>query len=427
MAKIKYLVKTKGNPSQIYIRFYHSKDFDLNAKTGLLIDPKLFSNKYGHAKTTAHSTVDKEINPKLNSLKEYIIKCYNRDFSSGLKIDKNWIDKIIAEHHKQPLNESDNYKLYFTSFFKKYIEDSKIRINPDTGKKLSSRTISKYETTLKRIAELEESKKIKLRLLDINLNFHKQFVNYLANELLYNGTNIQKYLNIIKGVCRDAKIKGYEVNHEFEHRNFSFKRDKPFDTYLNTEEINKIFSLNFKDNERLDNARDWLIIGVWTGLRISDMKRLSKVNLKADTIEIRTVKTTANAIIPIHPDVKSILIKRDGDFPRPISDAKFNKYVKEVVAEAEIKEVIYGGKTIEVKLPNGIKTYRKKNDYYPKCYLITSHTCRRSFATNHYGKLPNKTIMAVTTHSSEAQFEKYLKQSHVEHLDKFRELWNNNN
>jgi integrase len=151
------------------------------------------------------------------------------------------------------------------------------------------------------------------------------------------------------------------------------------------------------------------------------MKRLTNVNLKSDTIEIQTVKTSANAIIPIHKDVKSILSKRNGHFPRPISDPKFNKYIKEVVTEAKITKSIYGGKKIKVKLPNGEIAYRKVNNYYPKNELITSHTCRRSFASNHYGHIPNKTIMAITTHSSEVQFEKYLKQSQMEHVEKMQE------
>ncbi|MEC3905533.1 phage integrase SAM-like domain-containing protein [Tamlana sp. 2201CG12-4] len=427
MANVLFLIKTKSNPSQIYVRFYHSKDFDLNAKTKFIVDPKLWSKKQQRVKITSDNAFDRIINPKLLKLKEDIILNYNLDFNSGKRIDKDWLNKIIANFHKQPLKESDNYKLFFVPFFEKYIEDSKTRINIDTGKVIGDRTTSKYGTTLKRICEFETNSQTKLRFSDIDLNFHKAFVSYLANELFYNGTNIQKHLNIIKGACREARTQGIEVNNEFEHRNFSFKREKTHDTYLNIDEISKIYNLDFSNNERLDNARDWLIIGVWTGLRISDMKRLSNVNLKSNTIEIETTKTSAKAIIPIHKDVKSILSKRNGNFPRPISDAKFNKYIKEVVTEAKITKKIFGGKMIEVKLPNGEKTYRKINDYYSKSELITSHTCRRSFASNHYGHLPNKTIMAITTHKSEAQFERYLKQSQMEHVEKMREYWESEN
>ncbi|MDB0602202.1 phage integrase SAM-like domain-containing protein [Tenacibaculum maritimum] len=423
MANVLFLIKTKSNPSQIYVRFYHSKDFDLNARTQFIIDPKLWSNKQQRIKTTANNPFDRIINPKLYKLKETIILNYNLDFNSGKRIDKNWLNRIIADFHKQPLKESDNHKLYFIPYFEKYIKKSETRINLDTGKVIASKTTSKYGSTLKRVSEFETNNQTRLRFSDIDLNFHKAFVSYLVTDLLFNGTNIQKYLNIIKSVCREARTQGIEVNNEFEHRNFSFKREKTHDTYLNIDEINKIYNLDLTNNERLDNVRDWLIIGVWTGLRISDMKRLTNVNLKKNTIEIQTAKTSANAIIPIHKNVKSILSKKNGHFPRAISDAKFNKYIKEVVTEAKITKPIYGGKKVKVKLPNGETAYRKVNDYYPKNELITSHTCRRSFASNHYGHLPNRTIMAITTHASEVQFEKYLKQSQMEHVEKMREYW----
>ena len=43
--------------------------------------------------------------------------------------------------------------------------------------------------------------------------------------------------------------------------------------------------------ERLENARDWFVIGCWTGLRSSDLLRLSKGNIINDSIKIVTKKT----------------------------------------------------------------------------------------------------------------------------------------
>ncbi len=53
---------------------------------------------------------------------------------------------------------------------------------------------------------------------------------------------------------------------------------------------------------------------------------------------------------------------------------------------------------------------------FPKYILISSHTARRSFATNLYGKIPDKTIMAITTHKSYNKFMKYLKTNQDEHV-----------
>lgn len=45
-----------------------------------------------------------------------------------------------------------------------------------------------------------------------------------------------------------------------------------------------------------------------------------------------------------------------------------------------------------------------------KCYLISSHACRRSFATNFYGDKNYTTpqLMAITGHTTEGQFLNYI-------------------
>lgn len=423
MARVKFSVKSKVNPSNIYIRFYHSRDFDLNSKTGFIIDPRLWSQKQERVKTTSSSRFDQIINPKLISLKEEIIHQYNISYNAGEKINKDWLDKIVFNFNNQPRSEDEDPKFYLIPFFEKYIEESKERVNPQTNKVINPKTISKYKTTLQRLKDFESYSSSKLRFREINLNFHKSFVNYLVNQWSYNGTTIEKNLNIVKGVCKEAKMNGYEVSEEVEHRNFTAKREITYDTYLNENEIERIFDLKFEKESELDVVRDWTIIGVWTGLRVGDIKRLSKVNLSQDFIEITTTKTGANAIIPIHPQTKSILDKHNGNFPRRITEQYFNEKIKIIAAKADIDNILQGKKMQPITLRNGQVAHRKKLGFYPKNELITTHTCRRSFATNLYGKLPNRTIMAITTHTSEAQFEKYIKQSQMEHVDLLKEYW----
>ena len=62
---------------------------------------------------------------------------------------------------------------------------------------------------------------------------------------------------------------------------------------------------------------------------------------------------------------------------------------------------------------------------YPKYQLVSSHICRRSFVTNHYGEIPNQTIMAITTHASEKVLLDYVKISNDSHIETVRELWKN--
>ena len=45
---------------------------------------------------------------------------------------------------------------------------------------------------------------------------------------------------------------------------------------------------------------------------------------------------------------------------------------------------------------------------YPKYELITSHTMRRSFATNYFGKIETPILMEITGHFRESTFLSYI-------------------
>jgi integrase len=130
-------------------------------------------------------------------------------------------------------------------------------------------------------------------------------------------------------------------------------------------------------------------------------------------------KTGKQVDIPIHSDVQEIL-DRLGNFPRPISDQRFNDWIKEVCKDDEVKinELVKGTR-------QNPKTHKKEVGMFEKWQLVRSHTCRRSFATNHYNKLPNKIIMAVTGHATEQMLLKYIGETEHEHIDDFLSVWEN--
>jgi integrase len=66
---------------------------------------------------------------------------------------------------------------------------------------------------------------------------------------------------------------------------------------------------------------------------------------------------------------------------------------------------------------------RKKLGIYPKYELVSSHTCRRSFATNLYGKIDTLTIMKITGHLSERVFLDYIKITPKEYAEKLKAHW----
>ena len=120
-------------------------------------------------------------------------------------------------------------------------------------------------------------------------------------------------------------------------------------------------------------------------------------------------------MIPIHPEVRRIWDEYDGKLPNVISNQKFNQYIKEVcqavgITDSVLKSITRGGKKITTA--------------YEKWQLVSSHTARRSFATNLYRQgLPVVTIMAITGHRTEGAFLKYIKVGKEEHAEMLLKHW----
>ena len=87
---------------------------------------------------------------------------------------------------------------------------------------------------------------------------------------------------------------------------------------------------------------------------------------------------------------------------------------------ANIDQKIKGGITI-VDEETGVK--RKVYDVYKKYKLVSSHICRRSFATNLFGKVPNKVIQDIGGWAKEDMFLHYIKKTKRESADQLKQYW----
>jgi integrase len=189
---------------------------------------------------------------------------------------------------------------------------------------------------------------------------------------------------------------------------------------LSKQELQALNELDLTDNPRLDKVRDLFLVGCWTGLRFSDFSNIQAKNIKGGFITIKTQKTGKEVVIPIHEVVLNILDKykdkTENSLPPSISNQKMNEYLKEIAEKAEFKETVSktftkAGKTVTIN--------KSKFD------LVSCHTARRSFATNMYlDSVPSITIMAITGHTTESSFMKYIRITPQEHAEQLQTLWN---
>jgi integrase len=154
------------------------------------------------------------------------------------------------------------------------------------------------------------------------------------------------------------------------------------------------------------------VIGCYTGLRYSDLAQLREENLidNKTKVKIKTEKTGEVVIIPLHRYIKEILVKYNGMLPPVISNQKMNDYLKELGEKAKIDNDV---------LITSTRGGTKHEESFKKYDLITSHTARRSFATNAYlNNVPTLSIMKITGHRTEKAFMLYIKMSQEDNANK---------
>lgn len=419
MAGVKYLLKGKNDITSIYVRFFHSKEIDITKTTNILINRKYWNSKNGTLKQVSEFKEKLNIQNSLNRLTENIINQYSNDNLNGVIIDGIWLENII----NSTFNKTNQKDLtIFTNYIENFIENLDFRVNQNGKIGVSKVLKFRYKSLNDKILDFEKYSNKKLKISNIDLIFYKKFVNFLSNEKKLAINTIGKQISLIKTVCNEAKNENFVVSNDILKRNFKTLKEGTLFVTLNEYEIEKIFNHRFNE-DYLENAKNWLIISCWTGARSGDLLEFTNENIKNDFLEYTSKKTNKKIILPLHWQVKSIL-KDLNNFPRKISQQKYNQYIKKVCFHLGLNEIVKGKKLVNFgteKKP----IWRKETGFFKKYELISSHIGRRSFATNHYGKLPTPIIMSATGHTTEKMLLNYIGKTPIDNAEILKDFWNN--
>lgn len=223
----------------------------------------------------------------------------------------------------------------------------------------------------------------------------------------YSKNTIDKYRKELKKIMRYSLMK--EIHHNRKFENFKRTQEDSFSIYLTEAEIKEIY--NFEVPKKLELTKNLFVFSCLTGLRVSDLFQLKFEDVKEDYILIKTLKTEDLLKIPLRPTASAILKKFKGVFPT-ISEQKYNMYIKEICSDIpslQIDESIY----------YTLGMNKRVKETYKKWELVSTHTGRRSFATNEYLRgTPIFDIMAITGHKKVQTFMKYIRITQQEKADR---------
>lgn len=312
---------------------------------------------------------------------------------------------VVSDDKQKELDEAEKAKL-FIPYAQSYKDKS--------TRKLS--TLKSYQTTINKLIEFQEKEKTVLKFEDINIAFYDKFKAFLIDQDLsknYIGAifkNILLFMNEAQddGLCTFDKPRGFVVEKEDADNIYLTEAEikKIYDVEFTEENVRELYPDIYNQNlkrkiKSLNTERDRFLIGYCTALRISDYSRIDDYNIEDGLIAIWTQKKDKKVYIPVHYYLKEIINKYNGLSLPKISAQKHNEQLKDICQIAEIdspmrRTITKGGERIE--------------EIKPKYKLVTSHTARRSGATNMYRNgIDLLYISRLLGHSKIEQTVKYLK------------------
>jgi hypothetical protein len=247
------------------------------------------------------------------------------------------IQKLRALANKYNVTEVTNTDTKtLVQYIDGYIQDRK-----DNN---TTRNTAKEFTTMKnRVIKFDAERKQATLLSDINFTWSDAFEKFLRKKNYSSGT-IEKTYTILITVLNNLYIRKDENNYNLsdKFRLKGFKRGKKSRNMANPltfEQFKTLFNHKFNENF-LEKTRIRFCLQCSTGLRYSDMHRITPDLIHEDRIIIKPVKTEGYGItaeIDLNPYSRAILSELDFDTRKlKIENASYNRNIKAMFKKMQV-------------------------------------------------------------------------------------------
>lgn len=414
----------KDGTSIIFIQYCHSQEKRTLLNSGIAIPPNYWNQKrlrinadlpssYGQADglneqlqisiRVAQDIINYAQKAKISDPLDFLKKT----FQPGFDLSK------LEEKAKEVEKPKVNFDLYYQ--IDDYIESKRKHVTP--------KMINVYRNMKDTLKAFEIYRKKPITFESFDFNFYEEFVEYMKFEHTQRRRKV-----VIKGfkvstIGKTIKQLRIFLNNRMRKKilpsidleDFKILDEETDAIYLTYEEITKIYQTDLSKRPELIKYRDLFVLGCLTGLRFSDFSIVRPEDVRQDMLYKKQGKSDHWVVIPLRNEANNILMHHFKSGIPEVSNAKFNKYIKEV------------GRLAGLETP--IKFSHKKGNkdvivVKPKYGWITSHTCRRSFCTNEFlANTPTELIMKISGHKSIRDFYKYIRISPEEAGQKIKEIW----
>lgn len=391
-----------GEPGTILLIFRYNGN-RVVLSTSVSVPQKFWDYNKQRVKNTRAFPHSAKINAMLNRLESQCMEIHYSFKTVGIVPSPSKFKAAL----KAKIEQREDSVPTVIEFIQHFIEEREAMNRPKGS-------IQVYKNCLKHLQGYSQAKKKILEFETITEAWKNDFLSYLFTLKNPEGQNFSdSYVNKILGTLRtflkDAFKRGIIQQDIAGKVKLSIQKREAENIYLSEKEIAHLFSLEGL-SERLEKVRDLFVIGCLTGLRFSDYTTIQPQNIQqvehggriVPCLVMTTQKTKQKVVLPVvNPMLVSILEKYNMQAPPALSNQKLNKYLKELGKIAGFSQ------KIEV---NEFRAGQHSSKTVEKWELISTHTARRSFATNAFKRgMTAADIMKFTGHTTVASFMKYIK------------------
>ena len=262
-----------------------------------------------------------------------------------------------------------------------------------------------FHNMVSHFEKFEEVLNVKLNCDNIGKEMLDRFTGYLRHEKRLADSTAGTIIRCAKLILRKCSEYGYAYNPSYTESRFH--EGEIFAVALEKREIACLYyARNCGFTKRQEEVKDLFVLQCQTGLRFSDLMRLSKEHIIGNTIHIVSKKTRVKVCIPMNKYVREIFGKYNLLLPSAPTIQSYNKIVKEICRKAGLTDVV----TYEID--RGGELVPESKRLYE---LVSSHTARRSYITNMLrDRMSPTAIMKSTGHKKLDTLSRYDRMSQEE-------------
>jgi integrase len=355
--KLRYYLKRRGSgPHPIYIALYHRDSTEL-IYTGERIHLKEWS-----IKERAPKDHNSEINKAIEKVEALVKKSIKRlEFEervvTPLSVKITFMEDEAAREATQQQAEK-KYKEEMVTLIKlaeRWTEEELFRFRKSSQKTIKE-SIKLFTSYLKSVGYATLERK------GLTQTIISSYERYLLEKRKFADNTHGKAMKQLRWFLKWL---------DFDVSKIKIRSSKSPIISLSLTDLQKLEAVDVSFDQRYQRAKDMFLLGCYTGLRISDLRRLNSDNTKDGFIRLVLQKNDVGVCIPIIKSAAVILAKYGNRSPKT-SSRNVNESIKTICEKAEIKEKVVIDYT---------RGGQKLSKTIPKYKAITTHVAGKTFIT----------------------------------------------